>query len=102
MRRLRNPLCEDNALTGPLRELNLKLILVPNATNINTESISFPASLRFVQRQLLCVRLDHVHWRLLLGCNLMHVGALLALAALGAYGIFAHRWDWVALSGGLL
>jgi cellulose synthase/poly-beta-1,6-N-acetylglucosamine synthase-like glycosyltransferase len=100
--RWRKALCEDSALTGPLREMGLTLVLVPNATNINTESISVPASLRFVQRQLLCVRLDHVDWHRLLGWNVFHVFAVNALMLLGAIGVYVERWDWVGLSGGML
>ncbi len=95
-------LCEDSAITGPLRELGLKLVFVPAATNINTESINFQASLRFIQRQLLCVRLDHVDWPVLLAYNLFNATAVVALLAIAAVGIGVERWDWFAVAVGLL
>src|ERR1051325_962498 len=95
-------LCEDSAVTGPLRELGLKLVWVPAATNINPESINFQASLRFVQRQLLCVRLDHVDWPVLLACNLFNVVSVLVLLVLAGVGIGMDRWDWLGLGVGLI
>lgn len=95
-------LCEDSAITGPLRELGLKLVFVPAATNINAEVIHFDASLRFVQRQLLCVRLDHVDWQRLLACNMFNVGAVVSLMIISGIGSAVERWDWFGIGAGLL
>src|ERR1051325_148737 len=93
---------EDSGVHRPVRELGLKLVWVPAATNINPESINFQASLRFVQRQLLCVRLDHVDWPVLLACNLFNVVSVLVLLVLAGVGIGMERWDWLGLGVGLI
>ncbi len=95
-------LCEDSAITGPMREMGLKMVWVPAATNTNQESITFDASLRFVQRQLLCVRLDHVDWPILLACNMYNSFAVTALAILTGVSIYLERWDWAGMAAGLI
>ncbi len=94
-------LCEDSAVTGPMRELGLKLAWVPAAANINPETISLEACIRFVQRQLLCVRLDHVDWLKLLACNMFNTFAVFALLALTALGVYVERWDLAGAAGGI-
>lgn len=95
-------LCEDSATTGPVHEMGLKMVFVPAATQINAEHISWLASLRFVQRQLLCVRLDHVDWPHLLSMNMLHVFAIVALVGLAGVGVMIERWDWTLIGGGIL
>ncbi len=72
-----NCFCEDTSCYGVLRDQGLKLAFVPEATNINRESIDFDRCQNFVMRQLLCVRLHHVHWNAIF---LTNVGNSLALA----------------------
>ncbi|MBI2807083.1 MAG: glycosyltransferase family 2 protein [Planctomycetes bacterium] len=95
-------LCEDSAVTGPLRELGLKLVWVPGAANINPESIGFKACLSFLQRQILCVRLDHVDWPKLLACNMISTFALAALVTLCGVSVWLQRWDWALIAGGIV
>lgn len=95
-------LCEDSALTRPLRETGMKLVFVPAATNINRESITFDASLRFILRQLLCVRLDHVDWPVLLALNMVNSFAVSCLIVLAIAGVCLEEWTWVAAGGGIL
>ncbi len=95
-------LCEDSAVTGPLRELGLRLVFAPAATNINHETITFPASVRFIQRQLLCVRLDHVDWPVLLGCNMANVVSIVSLLGIAGFAGYVERWDWLASSLGFV
>ena len=72
-----NCFCEDTSCYGVLRDQGLKLAFVPEATNINRESIDFDRCQNFVMRQLLCVRLHHVHWNAIF---LTNAGNSLALA----------------------
>lgn len=95
-------LCEDGAVTGPLREMGLKLVFVPAATNTNLESIRFDAALRFVQRQLLCVRLDHCDWPRLLAANMFNTFSVAGLALACGSGIYLERWDWAGVAAGLI
>lgn len=100
--RWRRALCEDSAITGPLRQMGLKLVYVPGATNINQESITYEASYRFIQRQLLCVRLDHVDWPILLACNTFNTLCLTALTIVAVSGAMLQRWDWLGFSSAIL
>lgn len=94
--------CEDAAVAAPVREMGLKFVWVPAATNTNQESISFRHSLRFIQRQLVCTRLDHVDWPVLLACNMYNVFSLVGLAAMAGVSAYLERWDWAGVAGGLI
>ncbi|MBI3821972.1 MAG: glycosyltransferase family 2 protein [Planctomycetes bacterium] len=101
-KRLGQAFCEDAAITGPVREKGLKIVWVPAATNTNQESVTLSASLRFIQRQLVCTRLDHIDWPILLACNMYNTFAIAALAVLTGVGVYLERWDWAGIAAGLI
>jgi glycosyltransferase involved in cell wall biosynthesis len=93
--------CEDIGTYGVLRASGFRLAFVPAATHINGESVDLRSCYGFLMRQLLCVRLHHVHWWPIL---ILHVANTLAMAAtvgIVATGIYLQAWDWVAWAGGL-
>jgi hypothetical protein len=100
--RWRRALCEDSAVSGPLRERGLRLVFVPAATQINSESISFDGCLRFIQRQLLCPRLDCTAWPSLLALNILNFLALFVLVAFTAAEVCLEEWEWALGAGCIL
>ncbi len=54
--------CEDVHTLNHLQRRNLKLVCVPQATVVNRESTTVMGCLRFVNRQMLILRLYHPQW----------------------------------------
>jgi cellulose synthase/poly-beta-1,6-N-acetylglucosamine synthase-like glycosyltransferase len=94
--------CEDNSAYGILRAHGLRLAFVPEATQINRESIDLAGCFNFILRQLLCVRLHHVHWRKILLVNIGIFLVQIVCALLLGAGWIMHRWDWAIGSAALL
>src|SRR5205807_348289 len=87
--------CEDTATYGALRNLGLRIVFVPAATQINREDIEMAGAKKFILRQLLCVRLHHVHWPTLLACNCANALSLLLSGALVLAGMVLMQPAWI-------
>ncbi|MDA1161611.1 MAG: glycosyltransferase family 2 protein [Planctomycetota bacterium] len=74
-------LCEDTPLAQSLRQLDLRLVLVPEAVFLNRESIHLAGAFHFIRRQLLLVRLHHPRWWFI--SLLGFIGLLTPMACLG-------------------
>jgi hypothetical protein len=93
--------CEDIGTYGVLRAFGFRLAFVPAATHINGESVDLRSCYGFLMRQLLCVRLHHVHWWPILVLNIANTLALaITLGVLGV-SLYVRTWDWVAYAGGV-
>jgi cellulose synthase/poly-beta-1,6-N-acetylglucosamine synthase-like glycosyltransferase len=100
--------CEDTSAYGPLRAAGLRLAFVPAATQINTEPTDIAGAHYFMLRQLVCLRLHHVHWTLMLCVNaatalsflICCLAAFLGIAgaALALVGIAAPFWKLTAFA----
>jgi cellulose synthase/poly-beta-1,6-N-acetylglucosamine synthase-like glycosyltransferase len=100
--------CEDTSAYGPLRAAGFRLAFVPAATQINTEPTDIAGAHYFMLRQLVCLRLHHVHWTLMLCVNAATVLSFLicclvavlgiAGAALALLGIAAPFWKLTAFA----
>jgi hypothetical protein len=100
--------CEDTSAYGPLRAAGLRLAFVPAATQINTEPTDIAGAHYFVLRQLVCLRLHHVYWTLMLCVNaatalsflICCLAAFLGIAgaALALVGIAAPSWKLTAFA----
>jgi cellulose synthase/poly-beta-1,6-N-acetylglucosamine synthase-like glycosyltransferase len=112
-------LCEDTSAYGRLRSAGLRLAFVPRATQVGCEAADLDGVHTFVLRQLLCVRLHHIHWPLMLTINVATIVSflvccLLALlgiigATLATLGVATQMWKLIAFAiipalyfGGLL
>jgi cellulose synthase/poly-beta-1,6-N-acetylglucosamine synthase-like glycosyltransferase len=100
--------CEDTSAYGPLRAAGLRLAFVPAATQINTEPTDIAGAHYFMLRQLVCLRLHHVYWTLILCVNaatalsflICCLAAFLGIAgaALALVGIAAPFWKLSAFA----
>jgi len=77
-------------------------VIVPAATHINTETITFENSIRFIQRQFVCTRLDHVDWPILLASNMFHAAAVLSLIIAVVIGIAVESMEVIGAGVGIL
>jgi hypothetical protein len=93
--------CEDIGTYGVLRAFGFRLAFVPAATHINGESVDLGGCYGFLMRQLLCVRLHHVHWWPILVSNVANTLALAGTFGIMGAGSYYEAWDWVACAGGL-
>jgi Glycosyl transferase family 21 len=101
-------LCEDASAYGRLRSAGLRLAFVPAATQVNSEAISLEGVHTFIRRQILCARLHHVFWPLILAANIATVVSfliccLLALVGvagvvLSIFGVATQLWKLVAFA----
>jgi len=80
-------LSEDTSTYGPIRALGLRLAYVPTATQVNSEAIDLAGAYYFLLRQLVCVRLHHVYWPLLLAANVATMLSFLACCLLATVGV---------------
>ena len=104
----RHCFCEDTSIYGPLRGLGLCLAYVPAATQLNGEAVSLAGAYHFILRQLICVRLHHVYWPLLLAANLAAmlsfigccVLAMIGIAGTGlaSFGVATQSWKLTGLA----
>ncbi len=94
--------CEDTGIHSAIHRNGLRVAFAPRATQINAESIDLRSCYNFLLRQLLCVRLHLVDWPYLFAANLANTLALIALAALLVWNVYAQKWEGVFLSCGLL
>src|SRR5262249_37422245 len=85
--------CEDTAAHRILRELGLRLEWVPQATQVNRESIPLRRCRAFILRQLPCVRLHHPRWPLIFGLNIGSILAQFGALALLAGALAAGAWE---------
>jgi hypothetical protein len=95
-------LCEDTSAYGRLRSAGLRLAFVPAATQVNFEAMELDGVHTFILRQILCVRLHHVFWPLMLAVNIATIASflisgLLALvgtigAVLATLGVMTQMW----------
>jgi hypothetical protein len=101
-------LCEDTSAYGRLRGAGWRLVFAPRATQVSSEAADLDGVHTFILRQLLCVRLHHVLWPLMLAINVATivsfvVGCLLALvgifgAALDILGVATQTWKLIAFA----
>jgi Glycosyltransferase like family 2 len=80
-------LCEDTSAYGPLRKAGLRLAFVPAATQVGGEAISLEGDHTYMLRQILCARLHHVFWPLILAVNLGTIVSFLISSLLALVGI---------------
>ena len=101
-------LCEDTSAYGRLRSAGLRLAFVPAATQVNSEAIELAGVHTFIFRQVVCARLHHVFWPLILAANVATIvsfliSSLLALlgivgVALTAFGVATGLWRLTAFA----
>jgi cellulose synthase/poly-beta-1,6-N-acetylglucosamine synthase-like glycosyltransferase len=80
-------LCEDTSAYGRLRSAGLRLAFVPRATQVSSEAADLDGVHTFILRQLLCVRLHHVLWPLMLAINVATIASFLVCCLLALLGI---------------
>jgi cellulose synthase/poly-beta-1,6-N-acetylglucosamine synthase-like glycosyltransferase len=80
-------LCEDTSAYGRLRSAGLRLAFVPRATQVGAEAADLDGVHTFILRQLLCVRLHHVLWPLMLVINVATIASFLVCCLLALLGI---------------
>jgi cellulose synthase/poly-beta-1,6-N-acetylglucosamine synthase-like glycosyltransferase len=93
---------EDTGVGSALRQAGFDLRFVGAATMVNREATDLAGCRSFIQRQLLCVRLHHPRWPIILAAN---VGIGLAVAAalvLFPVCLLTQAWSAAAWLGGLL
>jgi Glycosyltransferase like family 2 len=101
-------LCEDTSAYGRLRSAGLRLAFVPRATQVGCEAADLDGVHTFILRQLLCVRLHHVLWPLMLAINIATIVSFLACCllavvgiagvALSAFGVATGLWKLAAFA----
>jgi cellulose synthase/poly-beta-1,6-N-acetylglucosamine synthase-like glycosyltransferase len=101
-------LCEDTSAYGRLRNAGLRLAFVPRATQVSSEAADLDGVHTFILRQLLCVRLHHVLWPLMLAINVATILSFVAcclLALLGTagamlaiLGVATQMWKLIAFA----
>jgi len=94
--------CEDTSAYGTLRAHRRRLVFVPEVTQVNRETIALGSCYQFILRQLLCVRLHHVHWASIFLTNAGTFVALAVATGMLGFGLLTQAWDWVAASAGLI
>jgi cellulose synthase/poly-beta-1,6-N-acetylglucosamine synthase-like glycosyltransferase len=94
-------ICEDTATYATLRKLGLRIEYVTKATHFNRETIDLPGAYEFIRRQLMCVRLHHVLWPVMLFANLANFIALVAAIGLAAVGLVSGDTTMATISVGL-
>jgi cellulose synthase/poly-beta-1,6-N-acetylglucosamine synthase-like glycosyltransferase len=82
-------LCEDTSAYGRLREAGLRLAFVPRATQVSCEAADLDGVHTFILRQLLCVRLHHILWPLMLAINIATIVSFLVCCLLALLGIIS-------------
>lgn len=95
-------LVEDVPVHRAMQEQGLRVQFIPSLIMVNREQCSLPNYLLWIKRQLLCVRLYHPSWILVVVHGI--VTALVPLLALGLLlvALFFHQWEAVAwIAGGL-
>jgi cellulose synthase/poly-beta-1,6-N-acetylglucosamine synthase-like glycosyltransferase len=80
-------LCEDTSAYGRLRSAGLRLAFVPRATQVGSEAADLDGVHTFILRQLLCVRLHHVLWPLMLAINIATIVSFLVCCLLALFGL---------------
>ena len=101
-------LCEDTSAYGRLRSAGLRLAFVPAATQVNSEPIDLDGVHTFIFRQIVCARLHHVFWPLILAVNVativsFAISSVLALVglvgvALTVFGVATGLWKLTAFA----
>jgi hypothetical protein len=94
--------CEDTSAYDVLRQFSLRVVFVPQATQFNQESVDLKGAYNFVLRQLLCVRLHHIHWPVIVAANVGNTLAAVACLALAGLDFFATGAGWWPLWAGLV
>ena len=83
------PSCEDASTYDVLRASGLRLAFVPGATQVNTETTDLQGAYYFMLRQLVCTRVHHIHWPLMMTMNLAAIASFLICCILATAGIAA-------------
>jgi len=78
---------EDTSTYGALRASGLRLAFVPGATQVNTETTDLHSAYYFMLRQLVSVRLHHIHWPVMMVMNLAAIASFLVCCLLATVGI---------------
>ncbi len=93
-------LCDDTGVSPVLRQLGLRLQIVPAVTMMNHETIALRPCFSFVRRQVLSARLYHPAWPIILAIGLLSGGTLLAGGVLLLLALIWGAWG-AALCAGL-
>jgi hypothetical protein len=94
-------LCEDTSAYGRLRSAGLRLAFVPAATQLNSETIDLDGAHTFIFRQILCARLHHVFWPLILAVNVATITSFLISILLALVGIIGVVLSMFGVAAGL-
>lgn len=94
--------CEDTGSYQALRDLGLRLVHVPAATMVNTESIDLKGCRAFIRRQMLTTRLYHPNWPWILTCCLGSVMFLAAAVLLAGITFLVGEWAQAASLAGIV
>lgn len=95
-------LWEDTGLKQIADQIGRKMVFVPAATMVNTESIPFHSCFRYMTRQLVNARFYHPHWWLIASLGLMTAVAQTTLLALGVLFLVQGNLTAAAASAGAL
>jgi len=82
-------LSEDTSTYGVLRASGLRLVFVPEATQVNTETTDLQGAYYFMLRQLIAARVHHIHWPLMMTMTLAAIASFLICCILATAGIAA-------------
>jgi hypothetical protein len=88
--------CEDTSAPRRLREAGLSLHFSLNAIMVNHETIELNDALTFMRRQLMCARLHHPSWRMIVITNLAQALALPAALAYSGWCLATDQFAWAA------
>ena len=78
---------EDTSTYGVLRASGLRLAFVPGATQVNTETTDLHGAYYFMLRQLVSVRVHHIHWPVMMAMNLAAIASFIICCLLATAGI---------------
>jgi hypothetical protein len=95
-------LCDDSGAADLVLRRGLRIRFLPSMTMVNQEAIDLPNCIRFIRRQLLCPRMDHACWPVLLMANLATLLAISACVACIILGLWRGEPLVAAWYGGAL
>jgi hypothetical protein len=94
-------LCEDTSAYGRLRGAGLRLAFVPGAIQVNSEAIDLDGVHTFIFRQIVCARLHHVFWPLILAVNVATISSFVISSLLALIGVVGAVLSFFGVATGL-
>ena len=88
--------CEDTSSARALWKLRLRVQVVANATAVSRETIELSAAVSFIRRQLVCSRLHHPSWPIILVTGWATAFALVVTPAFGMIAFTSGAIDVAA------